>query len=226
MSAKGGGFIPVSAVGDRLKFLRRENGVEVYFDLQTNQEVYAGRPEIQGEVPEAIETRVHRMIDEAWAIERQGKMPKPSWFGKRDPRYTRLQTEMLPELERLKQGPGQNIMMVYYAMGVVLRLLDRRSEAEAEFLSAHELEPENTAVLRDLVRSLGEQDRPQEALPFARKAANIAPTDATLVGNVAACLLECGDLKEAMTVITEALELDPANVLNQRMHEHILKRLR
>jgi hypothetical protein len=27
MSAKGGGFIPVSAVGDRLKFLRRENGV-------------------------------------------------------------------------------------------------------------------------------------------------------------------------------------------------------
>lgn len=36
-------FVPTKGVPQALKFLRRENGVDVYLDLQTGREVYQGR---------------------------------------------------------------------------------------------------------------------------------------------------------------------------------------
>ena len=67
--------MPMSAIGDRMKFLRRENGVEVYLDLQTSKEVFVGRPQIGGDAPEAILTRIDAAAHEALAIERQGPVP-------------------------------------------------------------------------------------------------------------------------------------------------------
>jgi Tetratricopeptide repeat len=223
LSAGGPSFLPTSAVGDRLKFLRRENGVEVYFDLQTNREVYAGRPQISGDTAGALQTQISAVVHEALQIERQGPVPRPRFLAKLDSRYQRLNGELLPEVERIAGGPGREMMAAHFAKGVILRLLGRLTEAEQALRRANELKPGTVGVLRDLVRCIAEQKRPHEALPFAREAVDIAPTDVSLLGNLAACLMQCNETQESLNIINRALEIEPRDVINRNIRDCLLQ---
>jgi len=63
------GFFPTGSVGDRLKFLRHDNNVDVYLDLNTNKEVFVGRPVIQGDSEGALETQLQKICQEALILE-------------------------------------------------------------------------------------------------------------------------------------------------------------
>lgn len=217
LSADGPGFMPDSAVGDRLRFLRHEGNVDVYLDLQTDQELYTARPTIAGDTPGALNTQLNEFFQEALAIEGEGPVPPaPRWFWqKADPHYRRLNEELLPAVERIAEGPGRDLPMAHFTRGVILRLLHRRPDAVQAFLQARRLNPESAGVLRDLVRCLGEDGKPHEALPYAREAAALEPGDPSVLGNLAACLMQCGELAEARTIITQALELDPNDSINR-----------
>jgi tetratricopeptide (TPR) repeat protein len=217
------GFLPSSAIGDRLRFLRRENGVEVYLDLQTQKQVYAGRPRIVGDTPGALQTQIDSIFYESLQIERQGPVPRPRFLKKPDPRYQRLNGALLPEAQRIAKGPGREVMYAHFALGVVVRLVGRLGEAEQAFRKANELKPGTIGILRDLVRCIAEQGRPHEALPYARQAASIDPTDSSLSGNLAACLMQCGETEESLKVINRALEIDPNDVINRNIRDDVLK---
>jgi len=211
-----------SLIGDRLKFVRWENGVEVYLDLQTNKELYAGRPQISGDTPEALRTQVSAIFREALTIEAKGKVPPPSRFWQKpDPRYQRLNDELLPAMERIANGPGSKLASAHFTLGAILRILNRRQEAVQAFLKARDLQPGVIGFLRDLVRCLGELGKPREALPYAREAVQLAPMDAAALGNLAACLMQCGKVGEALTVIDRALEFEPGDAINQAIRSRL-----
>lgn len=225
LSADGPGFMPDSAVGDRLRFLRHEGNIDVYLDLQTDRELYTARPTIAGDTAGALNTQLRGFFQDAQAIERQGPVPPaPRWFWqKADPRYRRLNEELLPAVERIADGPGRDLPLAHFTRGVILRLLHRRPDAVQAFLRARRLNPESAGVLRDLVRCLGEDGKPHDALPYAREAASLEPTDPAVLGNLAACLMQCGELAEARTTITRALELDPNDPINKRIHKMLAR---
>lgn len=224
LSATGQHVISTAAIGDRLKFLRRENGVEAYLDLQTNQEVYVGRPTISGDTPSALLTQVDAMLHEALKIGEKGPVPRPRFWRRADARHRRLDKELLPEIERIANGPGRELMPAHFACGVILHLLGRPKGAEQALRRANALAPDNVAVLRDLVRCIAEDGRPQEALPFAREAAELDPADETVPGNLAACLMQCGQDVEATRVVTQALEINPDDPINRRIAKMLRRR--
>jgi tetratricopeptide (TPR) repeat protein len=222
LSKDGPGFMSASLKGDRLKFLRREDGVDVYLDLQTNTELYAGRPQIAGETPSALQTQISAAFHEALAIEAKGALPRrPRFWQKPDARYQKLNDELLPVMGQIVKGPGREMAFAHFTLGVILRLLDRRPEAVRALSKARELAPDTVGILRDLVRCLGELGKPREALPYAREAAALAPTDAAELGNLAACLMQCGQVDEARSVIDRALEFEPDDAINQGIRNRL-----
>lgn len=219
-------FLPVSAIGDRLKFLRHQDGVDVYLDLQTDKELYVGRPTISGDTAGALETQIRALIHSARSIDSKGPVKRPRFWQRAEPRYRELQKELLPEAQRLTRGPGRDIPCAHFALALILRLLGRRGDAEMALRRANTLQPGNPGILKDLVRCLGEQGKAREALSFAREAAKLDPTDVAQLGNLAACLAQCGEFGDATRVIDQALELDPDDQINQQTKRLIAERLR
>ena len=77
------------------------------------------------------------------------------------------------------------------------------------------------------MKCLGQLNRPHEALPFARQAAELEPVDAAVWGNLAMCLLQCGEREEARRAIDFAVDLDPTDQINLTIRdnfEHLLKK--
>jgi tetratricopeptide (TPR) repeat protein len=126
-----------------------------------------------------------------------------------------LQDRLLPEAERIANGPGLNMAFADFARGFVLRILKRLTEAEGSFRKANELQLGVINTLRETVRCLGEQGKHREALPFARKATEVGPEDAGAWGNLAMCLIQCGERAEARKAIDCAIALDPRGQLNR-----------
>ncbi len=225
LSASGPGFAHRAMIGERLKFLRREGNIEVYLDLQTNKELYTARPTIGGNTPGALQTQIAEMVHEVFEIEAKGPIAKPRFWRRPDPRYTRLTKELLPELQRIANGPGREMMAAHFGLAVVLRALGRLPEQECCLRRAHELNPESAGVLKDLVQCLGGQGRPREALPFAREAAHLDPTNEGILGNLAACLMQCGECNESMRVIAQALEINPDDKINLHIRDTLRQHL-
>lgn len=217
-------ILPQSAVGDRLRYLRREGGVEVYFDLQTNKEVYVARPTIGGDTPQALMTQIENVLHEALSIESKGPVPKPRFFGRPDPRYARVKNELLPQIDRIVNGPGREIPGAFLVLAVLYRILSDLPEAERVLLRGLAIDPTNVGIINDLVRCLGEQRRPHEALVFARKALQINPDSPATLGNVAACLLNMKEDDEAIRVIDRALSIHPDDQQNLRIRDILYRR--
>jgi Flp pilus assembly protein TadD len=73
----------------------------------------------------------------------------------------------------------------------------------------------------DLTWACGELGRLDEAESCARRAVAIDGGSEFAWGNLASVLVQRGDVEEAFTTITRALEIDPANGKNQAIREHI-----
>lgn len=82
------------------------------------------------------------------------------------------------------------------------------SRAEGSLRQALYLEPENDEALLALALVV-RQDRPNEAVALLRQAAMIAPKDLTIMRELGYSLTECGDLDEAIDLLTVVVEKDP-----------------
>jgi hypothetical protein len=133
LSATGGGFMPLSAIGERMKFLRRQDNVDVYLDLQTNKEIYVGRPQISGDTEPALLTQLKAILHEVLALEEKGPVPAPRFWKPRDPRHIRLNDELLPSVKRIVAGPGKKMMAAHFTEGIIERVLGRFAKAENAF---------------------------------------------------------------------------------------------
>lgn len=215
------GFAAQGTDGDRLKFLRHEEGLDVYLDLVTGKEVYSGRPAVQGDTEAALFTQLQKLCHDALNLEAKSEPLKAL----RDaegaaPLFEQLQGRLLPEAERIASGPGCRMAFAHFTHGLVLRILRRLPEAETAFRKANALQPGVINTLREIVRCLGEQGKHGDALPFAREATEVGPADAGAWGNLAMCLIQCGKRTEARKAIDFAIDLDPQDPLNRYIRDN------
>ena len=215
------GFAAEGTEGDRLKFLRHEGGNDVYLDLISGKEVFVGRPAVKGDSEAALFTQLEKIFHDALDLEAKSEPLKA--LGDAEgaaPLFEEFQDRLLPETERIASGPGRNMAFAHFTRGLVLRILKRLPEAEASFRKANELQPGVINTLREIVRCLGEQGKHSEALPFARKATEVGPVDAGAWGNLAMCLIQCGERAEARKAIDFAIDLDPQDPLNRYIRDN------
>jgi tetratricopeptide (TPR) repeat protein len=206
---------------DRMKFLRRENNMDVYLNLRTGKETYVGRPEVQGGGTASASLALEAICHEAFQLEAKAD-PLIALQDREgaEPIFKRLSEELLPAAVALAEGDGKELSLGHYTVGLVLRILHEPAAAEPCFRHANQLSPKNPLVLRELVKCLGEQNRGPEALPFAREAVEASPMDAAAWGNLTMCLIQCGHREEARKSLREALIIDPQDRLNRYISDN------
>ncbi|MDA8219785.1 MAG: glycosyltransferase [Dehalococcoidales bacterium] len=84
--------------------------------------------------------------------------------------------------------------------------------AAREFARLTEQHPELAAAHTALGSTLMALERPQEAVPHLRRAAELAPNAAALHNQLGVALFQSGDAKGAETAFTRAREADPADI--------------
>lgn len=209
-------FVAPEDMDDRMKFLRRENNMDVYLNLRTGKEMYVGRPEVQGGGEASAALALEAICYEALQLEAKSEplIALQDRVGA-EPIFKRLSEELLPSAIALAEGDGKELSLAHYAVGLILRILHEPAAAEPCFRHANKLSPRNPLVLRELVKCLGEQNRGPDALPFAREAVEVSPMDAAAWGNLTMCLIQCGQREEARKALREALIIDPQDRLNR-----------
>ena len=214
-------FVAAEDMDDRMKFLRRENGVDVYLNLRTGKENYVGRPQVEGGGEDSAFIALQAVIHEALEIE--AEMEPLKALGDVDalvPLVGKLRNELLPSALFWTEGETAEMAFSHFVVGVIHRILAEREKAEYFLKNANRLQPGVLNTLRELVRTLGEQKRPVEALPFAREAVVVAPMDAGAWGNLAMCLIQSGKTDEAKEALREALLIDPQDPINRTIRDN------
>lgn len=218
------GFVDDEAMDERVEFLRHEDGIDVFRDRATGKEVYMGRPAFAGDSEAAVGARLRLIVREALSIEQElSTSDEGADPARRATLSARLAEDLLPAVDEITGGPGSQLSSAWGARGIVLRLLDRRAEAETAFRRAHELDPRALNTLLELVRCLAEQRKFEEALPFARDAVDVAPASAAAWGNLAMTLVKTRDRVGARQAIDRAIELDPDDQINRYILENFDK---
>ena len=175
--SKNSGYVDPDEKDNKLKFLRHEGGMDVYRDLASGKEVFVAHSEVKGGANQGDDlfVQLEKICERTMALAEKSESLKAA--GNVDAAihvFSELQDSLLPEVTRIAHGPGCNMGFAHFVHGLVLRTLSRQVEAEAALRKANELQPDPGA-LAELVRCLGEQGKNKEALPFARKAVEVAP---------------------------------------------------
>lgn len=219
------GFVPNAEVDERMTFLRREGGVDVYRDERSGKEMFVGRPVLEGDTRPVLFTRLEAACHEVLRADAQSESLEASGDQDSVARVRRkIEDEVLPSVAGIAEGAGSQMAFSHFALGLTLRVLGRREEALRAFLKANELQQGVPNTLLEVVRCLGELGRADEALPFARTATEADPASAAVWGNLAACLYEIGEFDEARVAIDRAIPLDPHDSVNLSLRDRIDRR--
>jgi len=214
-------FVASDTMNDRMKFLRRENSLDVYLDQRTGKEVFVGRPAISGDREPALYTQLEALCHELMDIDAQMQpMLASKDLHGLESLFEQLNKELLPAVVGIVEGEGREMSFAHFTLGLALRVVHRRREAEEEFRRANELQPRVINTLRELVRCLGEQNKHEEALSFAHEAVEVAPLDAGAWGNLAMCLIQCGQREEALHAIDYAIRIDQQDPINRYIRDN------
>ncbi len=121
-------------------------------------------------------------------------------------------------LDRVGMPTGPDWSLFYYR-GVVLERAGRWTEAEASFLRALELSPDQAHVLNYLGYTWTELGvRLDEAERMIRRANELDPTDGYIIDSLGWILLRTGRVKQAVPLLEHAVRLLPADVT---INEHL-----
>ncbi|MBB6428746.1 tetratricopeptide repeat protein [Algisphaera agarilytica] len=91
---------------------------------------------------------------------------------------------------------------------------DRRFDA---YIKSHQLNPTHPDVAREAGIAAMDIRKPDLAVAVTKRAVIASPEDAGLKANLALAYLFCGQSQEAMTVVTESLQMDPEDQITLRL---------
>ncbi|WP_022727649.1 tetratricopeptide repeat protein [Fodinicurvata sediminis] len=121
-------------------------------------------------------------------------------------------------IERL-DNPQPRQWTLYYFRGIAFERTDRWDQAEADFLKALELQPEQPYVMNYLAYSWVEQKRNYEqAEEMLLKAVEMQPEDGHIVDSLGWVYYRLGRFEEAVEQLEKAVELRPQDsVINDHL---------
>jgi len=214
-------FIPRNCLDDRVKFLRHEGAVDVCLDLRSGKEICLERLVADGGSEASAMNRLRAIAGEALELEAQlDPLAALTDVNAIAPIFKRLGQQLSPEILGIRDGDRNSLALMHFVIGILYRIIREPKHAEAALRRANEVQPGVVPTLRELVRCIGEQNRPQEALVFAREAVRIDPLDAASWSNLAMCHLQCRNREEAQLALREALRLDPQDPINRCIRDH------
>jgi len=222
-------YVPAEQT-NKLEYLRHDNGLDVYRSPLTGGEVYAGRtgrgtPDAADGNDDfaAIERIAKRALD--LASEAETAMASRQVARGREI-FSELQNMLLPEARRFAESSQSEPTFGRFALGLVLRVQQRYSDAIMEYLRVLDVLPSNINALQELVLCMGELGMHDEALTYARAAAHAEPESAAVLGDLAMCLINVRRKAEARQALDKALLLDPNDEKNLYIDAHFERYLR
>ncbi len=137
---------------------------------------------------------------------------------RRDELYDRAEEAYSRAIERIS-APQQEHWSLYYSRGIAFERTKRWPEAEADFLFALELEPEQPFVLNYLGYSWVDQGlNLDEAKDMLYRAVEARPEDGFIVDSLGWVYYRLGDFDKAVEHLERAIELQPGDpVINDHL---------
>jgi len=106
----------------------------------------------------------------------------------------------------------ENNMQLWNIRAIILLKLSRYDEAEAAFMRAIALNPENKEVIKNLARFYLMQEQFVKAEAPLRRAAELEPDSALIFNNLGLVMKELGRFDEAENAFDRAITLSPENI--------------
>lgn len=215
-------FYSEEELRQKCKFLRSEGLVDVYLNTETGKELYVARPILEGETERAMISRLNHICHEVLNIEKKMNSLDPVWDKEDLEDCTeRLRIGLLPMVREMAEKTCRHISFSHHVLGLILRRLRRFHEAEAAFREAERIQPDEVGNLMELVCCLIEEHEYEDALNYAQKVVDLSPENAGAWGNLALCLMRCGYITKARDAIDRAMQIDPADKINQHLQNHL-----
>ncbi|MGH6945239.1 MAG: tetratricopeptide repeat protein [Geminicoccaceae bacterium] len=137
---------------------------------------------------------------------------------RRDEKYAEAEVAYSRAIERLGEPERENWSLLY-ARGITYERTKRWKQAEADFLEALELEPEQPFVLNYLGYSWVDMGKNlNKAKGMLNRAVELRPNDGFIVDSVGWVDYRLGDYKGAVEHLERAVELEPGDpVINDHL---------
>ena len=137
---------------------------------------------------------------------------------RRDELYDRAEQAYSRAIERIG-APQEEHWSLFYSRGITYERTKRWPEAEADFLFALELEPEQPFVLNYLGYSWVDQgENLDQAKDMLHRAVEARPDDGFIVDSVGWVYYRLGDFDKAVDFLERAVELQPGDpVINDHL---------
>lgn len=195
-------WTPTAEAAERLRFLRRDENVEVFLDQRTGQEVFIGRTGLP------LDSMYEEARDFVFEHLRQPGAPP---LGAEQEAEMRRAVEMLQIIceRRPESWSG------YWLLGKAWHALGDSELAYRSLSKAFDLEKDDSAVTRELAGICLELGKSQEAVAAAEAAVSQSPDDAELQSNLALAYLIDGRLVEADKAAEAAVANNPEDPINR-----------
>ncbi len=207
----------------RLKFLRIDGPIDIFFDTETEKEVYVGRTNLLPD-DESHDDYPGRSASDLydWGT----ALANPYLPFQRSPADAATQTgqQELCRAVRLLTASIQLNSKNWAACWVLGLTFRMQGEHEAEYKAlarAYRLNPEHKDVLREFCLSCMTLGYGEEAVQVGWQATELDPYDAGLLANLGLALLVSGDVDQAERVVQRALNMQPNDAITKNLLEYV-----
>ncbi len=207
----------------RLKFLRIDGPIDIFYDTETEKEVYVGRTNLLPD-EDSHDDFPGRTASDLYDWGTALANPYlPFQRSPSDPSTETAQQELSRAVRLLTASIQLNSKnwAACWVLGLTFRM---QGEHEAEYKAlarAYKLNPEHKDVLREFCLSCMTLGLGEEAVQVGWQATEIDPRDAGLLSNLGLALLVSGDVEQAERVVQRALNMQPNDSITQNLLEYV-----
>ncbi len=208
----------------KYRYLRTENGVDLYDEIETGEQKYIGRSYMGHD----MDLHFKRLLDIGKRLMVLGEEETRVLDDDDEPdeeRRARI-LELYREADELKVDEGPMAVISHHICGLALRVLERWEEAADEFRKVISLQPESRDGWLELTWCLVEQEKYNEADLVSKQAVKLLPDCAAAWGNRAIVMVQLLRRDEAQEAMEKALALDPdeekARYLSENFEDMLL----
>lgn len=190
-----------------LEFLRREGGIEAYFDKNAGKEIYLARKEPSVDALNAAFKKASDEIHANWI--QPGQQP----ISGQAAAIVQTAIRSLEEVVATYPDHWQSHLMI----GKGWQALGNEQAGYEAMNKAFEHCEDNESVPREFAGLCLQMGRADEAVRIGERAASLSPDNYETLGNLACAYLVSGRFVEAKKAIDAALKLNPSDSINRNL---------